>query len=204
MITNNAILELAEALVLRLAQWRNQQPFTDLTHTNDQVREIIKAQDSVGWAPFCFGTLHKIWSEAQGRHFSALGKRTHGTTWTSKLIRQVWDLQHKLWVHRNSFVHQSGHSVHQHEREALDRAIRMEFIIGRNGLEKEYDGLFRGNVNRLLNHSDTAKMQWLYRVWMGRDRIRAKESLPLWYKEPLAASFMDRARVRRKRKMGIG
>ena len=58
-LSNNAIPELAEALILRLAQWRNQQPLTELTHTNDQVKEIIMAQDSVGWAPFCFGTLHK-------------------------------------------------------------------------------------------------------------------------------------------------
>ena len=109
-----------------------------------------------------------------------------------------------MWLHRNSFVHRSANSVHQHEEEALDCAIRMEFIIGRNGLPRDYDGLFRGNVNRLLGQSGTGKMQWLYRVWMGRDRLRARNDLPPWHKDPLASSFMNRSRVRRKRKRGIG
>ena len=162
MISQSSIPGLAEALILRLAQWRNRQSITPLPHVSSTVRDIIYAQDELGWAPFCFGSLHRIWSVEQGKYYGALGKLTRGETWASKLIRKVWDLQHKMWLHRNSFVHRSANSVHQHEEEALDCAIRMEFIIGRNGLPRDYDGLFRGNVNRLLGQSGTGKMQWLY------------------------------------------
>ena len=48
-------------------------------------------------------------------------------------------------------VHKGGKSLHKHEEEAVERVIREEFIIGRNSLPREYAGLFRGSVQRLLN-----------------------------------------------------
>ena len=37
--------------------------------------------------------------------------------------------------------------------------IKEEFILGRNGLDQEYIGLFRGNVTRILNSpSETKKL----------------------------------------------
>ena len=90
--------------------------------------------------------------------------------------------------------------MHQQEEDAIDRAIRQEFIIGRSGLSMDYDGLFRGDVRRLLNGSTEMKVQWIYRVWSGRDRLRLEQNLDPWYKEPLAATFIRRNLVRRKRK----
>lgn len=201
---HHAIPGLAEALGLHLTQWRSNQPFLDTTITDPTVLSIINAQDSVGWDCFFFGSLHRKWSDETGKYFEMVGRKTSGVTWTSQLIRKIWDLQHKMWLHRNVYVHKSTNSIHQHEEEALDRAIWAEFIIGRNGLAADYSGLFRGNVLRLLNQSGILKMQWIYRVWSGRDRLREVQGLSPWYKDPLAASFIDRARVRRKRRHGIG
>ena len=82
----------------------------------------------------------------------------------------------------------------------MNRVVQEEFIFGRNGLPQDYQGLFRGNVNRLLNSDSTTKVQWVYRVWTGRDRIRREQGLDPWYKHPLAASFIRRNHIRRKRK----
>ena len=90
--------------------------------------------------------------------------------------------------------------MHQHEEEAVDQVIREEFIIGRSGLSMDYDGLFRGSVHRLLNGNTETKVQWIYRVWSGRDRLRLEQDLEPWFKNPLAAKFIRRNHTRRKRK----
>ena len=90
--------------------------------------------------------------------------------------------------------------MHTHEEEAVLQVIRQEFMIGRNSLPNEYAGLFRGDVERLLKADSATKVQWVYRVWTGRDRIRHEQDLEPWYKEPLAASFIRRHHIRRKRK----
>ena len=105
-----------------------------------------------------------------------------------------------MWIHRNSFVHKEGQSLHQVEEEAVSQGIQEEFIIGRNGLNQDYSGLFRGSVQQLLNSDSVTKVQWLFRVWNGRDRIRREQGLDPWFKHPLAASFIRRHQVRRKRR----
>ena len=200
MRTHNAIPGLAEAVGHRLKQWRNHEPLEDLDFLDESVQTMIQKQDELGWNSILFGSVHKAWSRAQGAHLDALGKKTTGTTWMSQFIRKVWNIQHSMWLHRNSLVHKGGKSLHKHEEEAVERVIREEFIIGRNGLPQDYAGLFRGNVQRIVNADSATKVQWLYRVWSGRDRIRREQDIDPWYKDPLAATFIRRNHIRRKRK----
>ena len=89
--------------------------------------------------------------------------------------------------------------MHQYEEEAVDAVIREEFIIGRNGLSQDYDNLFRGNVHTLLIGNTATKVLWIYRIWSGRDMIRKEQDLEPWYKNYLAATFIRRYQVRKKR-----
>ena len=59
-----------------------------------------------------------------------------------------------------------------HEQNAIDLAIRQEHLIGRNGLSMECGQLFQGDVNLMLKANWRIKLQWLDKVWAGRDRIR--------------------------------
>lgn len=160
----------------------------------------MQHQDEMGWDSLMFGAAHQTWAREQGDCLSQMGQKMTGTAWVSQFIRKLWSLQHSMWMHRNSFVHKDGKSMHQHEEEAIDRALREEFILGRSGLLMYYDGLFRGSVRRLLDGSTETKVQWIYRAWSGRDRLRLEQDLDLWYKDPLAATFIRRNQVRRKRR----
>jgi len=200
MMINNAIPGLAEIFGLRLLQWRDGLPLSSIDFLDDSIQSIIKDQDMMGWDAFMFGAAHITWAREQGDYLLSLQKKVTGQTWMSQLIRKIWTLQHAMWTHRNSFMHKQGKSMHAFEEEAVDKTIREEFIIGRNGLEQEYDGLFRGNVHRLLKSNPTLKAQWIYRVWSGRDRLRKEQSLEPWFKDHLASSFLRRNQIRRKRK----
>ena len=52
----------------------------------------------------------------------------------------------------------------------------------------------------LVNKSSSFKVQWLVSVWAGWDRIRLSARLLEWYKDALAATFLKRDRIRKKRK----
>lgn len=150
MLSNDFLPGLAEAVYFRLSAWRNEQPFLLTMHFSDEVQELIAAQDDLGWDAFCFGIVDKKWSQYQGDYIRSLGKSSSGTVCVSRLIRQVWSIQHKQWLHRNSFVHKDGGSGHQAEVDAVDMTIWREFFIGRDGLSQAYAGLFRGDIDQLL------------------------------------------------------
>ena len=174
-------------------------PLNNMEFLDESVASIIQDQDEMGWDDVLFGAVHTTWSREQGDYLKELGFQKTGTMWVSQFMRKLWDLQHRMWIHRNSFVHDDKKSLHQHEEEAIDNSIREEFIIGRNGLDADYRGLFIGNVDRILNANSTTKVLWLHRVWTGRDRLRKQQDLDPWFRNPLASSYLRRNRVRRKR-----
>ena len=82
----------------------------------------------------------------------------------------------------------------------IDRAIRVEFIIGKDKLNRDIASFFRGDANRILNIGSNSKMQWLASTWDERDRVRADKGLSTWYKEPLAEAFLIWHRMQKKRR----
>ena len=56
----------------------------------------------------------------------------------SKVVRNIWDIQKRMWDHMNSYSHASNGNTHQHEEEAMTAEIRWEFSVGQNGLPAAY------------------------------------------------------------------
>ena len=105
-----------------------------------------------------------------------------------------------MWDHRNHALHAINGGLHCDERIAIDRAIREEFIIGKDDLDETMFSFFRGNVNRILGFNANSKIQWLASVWGERDRARLERGLGVWYKDPMAEAFLVRHKMRKKRK----
>ena len=104
-----------------------------------------------------------------------------------------------MWQHRCDYLHQSNKGLHVHEQNAIDLAIRQEHLIGRNGLSMEHGQLFQGDVNRTLKANWRTKLQWLDKVWAGRDRIRLQNGQTEWCNESIAQGILIREDKRRKR-----
>ena len=118
----------------------------------------------------------------------------------SKLLRKLWNLQHDMWVHRNKLIHKGTGSIHDYERQAVTQVVHYEFMIGRNGLGPAYLGLFQGSVHSLLKKDTTSLLLWLELVWLARDQLREEEGLDLWERDPVTAIFVQRSKIRKKRK----
>ena len=108
-----------------------------------------------------------------------------------------------MWVHRNSFVHGGNKNLHQVEREAIDRSMQWEFMLGLDGLDRSYQEYFRGSLQRLTRKDNITKKLWLSTIWQARDKYRKANGLPPHEKDPLAATFMNRSRLRRKRRLNV-
>ena len=91
--------------------------------------------------------------------------------------------------------------MHQHELEAVEYALRYEYAVGRGGLPHMYSGLFSPSISRILEKTVASKLQWLDSVWSARDFLRQSQQLDPWPRDPLAAAFLVRCRLRRKRKV---
>ena len=95
-------------------------------------------------------------------------------------------------------MHKDSSTMHQHEVNAMDKAIRREFAVGRDGLPLSFSGFFSGNVERVLKLDDISKSQWLNSIWLARDHIRKDQGLDAWPRELVAATFIQRAAQRNK------
>ena len=83
----------------------------------------------------------------------------------------------------------------------MTAAIWWEFEVGQNELPAEYSGLFSGQVQRLLKDDDITKYQWLSSVCNTWDHIRIKSGLGGWERNQMAETFIQRHKMRRKRKL---
>ena len=63
-------------------------------------------------------------------------------------------------------------------------------MVSISNLDIEYQSLFIGRVQRILDHSTDMQCKWLTNVWAARDRVRLLNGLEEWYKDPLATTFL--------------
>ena len=200
MVSNHGDPELVDIIYNRLHQWRNQQAFPYPTTLSWEARAALREQDFIGWNNLAFGMVGKTLVKMQRVRLKAQEKKTPAHVWVSKLIRKIWDLHKKMWDHRNSFVHKDQTSMHSFEIEAMDRAIRWEFTVGRKELPITFNGFFRGTVERILAKDAIAKCQWLSSIWYARDFYQRQQNLELWNKDTVASTFIQRNTIRKKRK----
>lgn len=190
-----------EAITTRLHQWRTGAQVTHMSEVPTDLAQAIATQDSVGWEQFQFGMISSELMQIQDKHFKSKGKRSTGLHWMSRLLQRIWDLHHSLWQHRNSFLHKGKKCLHELEREAVDKSIRWEFALGKDGLDSQYNRFFSGCLQSIVMKDDISKLHWLHSIWLGRDALRKAEGLEPMPRDPLASAFLYRSRLRKKRKV---
>ena len=103
--------------------------------------------------------------------------------------------------HRNSYIHASNGTIHQHEEEDMTAVMRWGFAVGQNELPAAYSGLFTGQVQRLLKYDRITKAQWLISIWNTRDGVKISAGLGGWESNKMAATFIQSHKKRRKRNL---
>ena len=145
-----------------------------------------------------FGIVPEKWIEQQYSYLLSKKRKILELAWFSKFIRSLWDMQNRMWLHRYTFFHNTNKGVHIKEQQAIDNSLLIKLTIGLNRLSNKYKSLFKYKNQELLKVSYDIKLLQLDSVQAERDRLRNIIGLDLWFKDPLAATFLERDKVRRK------
>ena len=108
----------------------------DISHLPIEQRGLVETalseQAAIGW-DMCFrGYLSRHWALAVSanprlsKHDKQLplNRSDTGKTWARKVISQLWDFAHEMWLHRNSFLHDTTNiDCQQMKGAAVDAAI---------------------------------------------------------------------------------
>ena len=130
---------LALAISDRLLHWRNRDWLHRIQRLSWSIQAEIYSQDLLDCNNLCFGLAGKYIIAIQWSFLEDSGYKSWGKLCMSKVVRNILDIK-KKWEHRNSYVHASNGTIHQHKEEAITAELWREFVLGQNGLPVAYSG----------------------------------------------------------------
>jgi ribosomal protein S14 len=130
------------------------------------LREVVRAQDALGWDAAFEGKWHKGWAEIQQQYYSHLGMRRTGRRWMISIITKLFDVSWDLWMDRNGV---NARLKEQRDRLHLETRVSEEFELGFQALHLRSRRLFTDKTEEArLILSDQAVESWLLRVESAR------------------------------------
>ena len=85
-----------------------------------EVRAAIKAQDKIGWWSFLQGRITVEMEAVVAEQYRRTSSKKKHNKWTMNLIKQLWEIQWRLWEHRNNVEH---HHMTPAKQQQLDNML---------------------------------------------------------------------------------
>ena len=172
--------ELQAALLLRLTQWRQNIPLTDVNWP-PEVTNAIHAQDAIGWKPFIEGVPSSHWQQVQQQHYDSIDSTKTGRRWLIAILKKLNQTAWDQWEHRNGVLHGPNSPRTRAMIKALDDEILAEWVQGPHDLPARDRHHFSLPLLDLINRSTKYKKAWLHNVHAARQRQvrRASQDLEL-------------------------
>lgn len=98
--------DLRRVLLIRLFDWLEDQPYTEILPTQTRYYELITRQDSIGWELPFTGFWLQDWSLQQHLYYITIGSSKTGIKWLERFTIRIWKIAWDLWEHRNNCLHQ--------------------------------------------------------------------------------------------------
>lgn len=135
--------------------------------------DTFKEQETIGWEQFSQGLLSTKWSLLQQEHYSSIGSKRNGLAWASQCILQLWDINLKLWMYRNTQLHNNTTLLQQlHGQEYLDTAIKRELCQGKGNLPTPFSPFFKKHtLQQLLTLPIDSRKDWFRTIRTAREDI---------------------------------
>ena len=126
---------------------------------------------------FVCGFLALGWRQVQYDYLFHIGSKKSSTLWLTKLQCQIWEISWSMWEHRNKHLHNDISSIYWTDYQSIVGEIIKEWNLGVNGLSRQHQHLFHGNIHQRLNENIHLKLMWLASVWAARERLSCSEKL---------------------------
>ena len=161
--------DLQAALLLRLSQFRQQQPLTEEPWT-PAIRDLIQDQDNIGWKNFLEGLPSRRWRLVQQQHYNLIGSERTSKRWLLALLKLLNNTAWDQWKHRNAILHDPEHPRQRRALQVLHQEIVEEFIAGVADLPPRDCHHFRPTLLDLLQRPLSYKKAWIHNVHSARQR----------------------------------
>ena len=124
--------------------------FSDIFTNDNLVNKAFNTQLSIG----CFPTLCVFLSspliDIQQQYFLDCGSIKSSYRWTTNLTKQLWNITHQLWKHRNDILHKSEQLSIISVKELLKSTIITEHELGLDDLPSLFSKYFHIPIRILL------------------------------------------------------
>jgi len=114
--------------------------------------------------------------------------------WTRELIQQMWELQRKLWEHRNNIEHTQMTPAKQQQLDVMMTRARDELQVGYKDLQRQDHHLFT-NPESALSMTLTDLELWLKDVQLAPAGSRCRQNPKMQTGCSLACSDTRLARM---------
>jgi hypothetical protein len=169
MLDYSTPIDLHDAVLSRLNDWRNHVPFSDPPEWHPHLRDLIHSQDLIGWKNFLEGLPSTQWTPFMASHFTSIDSHASPTKWLSAILRAVHDVAWNQWQYRNRFLHEEGVPRQLRAVSLLHQQITQEFLRGPEDLPPVDHRFFQAPLHSLLSRATTFKQSWYLNVTAARD-----------------------------------
>ena len=167
---NQTCPDISNFLIKALDQWRMGQEVTKPTNYEfDGVKDIFESQNIIGWRPLLGGCISFKWAMVQDQYLKWVNSRKTGKRWAMALIQKLWEVAWDQWNDRNKTLHDTPLAMELSGSLSLDQAIRQEFHIGIQSLQRRVQLTFPPNLDTLLDASIYDRKRWFVLVRASRE-----------------------------------
>ena len=166
-------------LIIRFIQGRGNSSMEDICRNYSlpqEYRKFAQSQDKIGWRRFLEGMVSRELRDLV-EHRGDRKKLGEANKWMEKLVVQLLEITHGLWIYRNVVVHDELNGFYALEgRERLQREIEMQLEKGDEDLCEEDKWLLEVNLSDLDYSLGDKEAYWLVAVKMARARFQLRRS----------------------------
>jgi hypothetical protein len=151
-------IQLQEALITRLQDWRNDSALVPNPLWTPAISTLIQAQDTIGWKNFLEGLPSRLWSLHMSHHYTSIGSTLCPDRWLLKVQLALHHLVWSQWEHRYQILHNDVKPQNRRAITLLNQAISREYQIGTDDLPpSDHYHFHPPPLLNALNHSTSHK-----------------------------------------------
>ena len=137
--------------------------------SDDQyVNSALSSQIHIGWMNSLSGFISEEIVTLQ-LHYKNISSRRSSSSWAKHLTLHLWQMLHKLWIHRNNILHQTQQFQVLSGLPILKTSMTREYNIGLSALPSLYSSYFHVPLSTILSRSPSHLIKWFLIIRSARE-----------------------------------
>ena len=144
------------------------------------IRTVCATQILLGWETLLHGFLSNKLIHCQQQYFTSMKSKKVGIRWGINLTIKLWQMIQKMWIHRNSILHETEAIDLVSGKDYLIEAAFLEHVQGLDDLPTVYAPYFVITLADLLNKPITRLKEWFLVIRSGRESCGTNQSTDIF------------------------